>query len=303
VAGVAGDARLPDVRPPVRVEVARHLEHAARDDLGVLLVGRVVRGVVAVQAAGLRPRLGRDPLVHRQHRAGELARADVGEHLHVLPLPRGRRRRRRERPGHRVAIEPHPLQVRGRSRSPSRRRGSRSAPCSWGQPSHAVIPASAKAASSACAARCPPVMASSGPAGARCDARPGEKRWAEAGFRVRAWDSRGPAHRGCRAGEPTRRGRAAPSGPPAVRMPGVTVRGRRALDPARPTAWRCRSDHLPGGGGCSARRLGARASPPAAGSRRRPRRASPRGTAGSACLSTARAGPPPFCRRDLDRGG
>ena len=80
VAGVAGDAGLADVRLPGVVDVAHHLQHAPRDDLGVLAVGREIAVDVAVVAA----LLAGHPVGHGRHRAAELADRQLGQHLHVL---------------------------------------------------------------------------------------------------------------------------------------------------------------------------------------------------------------------------
>ena len=80
VAGVAGDAGFGHVRLPVGVDVLRHLDHAPRDDLGVLGVVAHVRRVVAVVAALLR----RHPFGDRGHVARELGHAQVAQLRHVL---------------------------------------------------------------------------------------------------------------------------------------------------------------------------------------------------------------------------
>ena len=89
------------MRLPVRVDVARHLQHPSSDDLGVDRVIREVLRVVAIRA----PLLRSDPLRHRGHRPRELADALVAQHLHVLEDEAGTRsvlRCRRLRGRHRV---------------------------------------------------------------------------------------------------------------------------------------------------------------------------------------------------------
>ena len=72
--------RSGDMRLPVVIDVARHLQHAPRDLLGVDAVVGQVFGVVAIGAA----LLGRDPGGDRSHQRVELVDAEIGQHLHVL---------------------------------------------------------------------------------------------------------------------------------------------------------------------------------------------------------------------------
>ena len=79
VTRVASHARVRDMRLPVHVDVPRHLQHLARDLLGVEAVIGEILDIVAIGAALFR----RDPFRDRQHDAIELVGAEILQHLHV----------------------------------------------------------------------------------------------------------------------------------------------------------------------------------------------------------------------------
>ncbi len=80
MAGIAGDAYIFDVLFPMRINVERHLDHAARHAFGIFRVGGEITSDMAIAAALFRC----DPLRHRYHNAREGADRHVFQHLHVL---------------------------------------------------------------------------------------------------------------------------------------------------------------------------------------------------------------------------
>ena len=88
MAGIAADAGCADVVGPVAVDLARHLDHAAR---GLILILGLVGHVVEVMAVGTPLAFIRaghaawcNPACHGDHDPGELRLAEIAEHLDVL---------------------------------------------------------------------------------------------------------------------------------------------------------------------------------------------------------------------------
>ena len=112
VAGVAGDPRRRHVVGPGLVDVAGHLDHAPRHDLGVERVAREIAVLAVAIGAAL---LGRDPFGHRDHQPVEIVLGEVAEHLDVIIdvarqiVAGGRRDRRIGVEGRRPGIDLGPL--------------------------------------------------------------------------------------------------------------------------------------------------------------------------------------------------
>ena len=73
MAGPARHAGITDVLLLLRVDVARHLQHAARDDLWIFLVRFELVGVIAIMASFYRRHPGRQ----RLHQARKLRGAQI----------------------------------------------------------------------------------------------------------------------------------------------------------------------------------------------------------------------------------
>ncbi len=80
MAGVARNADILHMALPVAVDILRHLQHAAGDDLGVIGIIGHVGDVVAIGAALFR----RHPIGDGDHQPGKLPHTEIAQHLHVL---------------------------------------------------------------------------------------------------------------------------------------------------------------------------------------------------------------------------